>query len=231
MAATATARSVVFPGDDISIEGIEAPRIGLGTMQRGRGVVATTVGRVAQAGPTLWVEHASNRYVPCVRDVVVGVVREKAGDFFSVDIGAALPATIHFLQFEGATRRNRPDLREGSVIYARVVAAHRGVDPELSCIAESGKADGLGALKGGRTVVVAASLLPRLLSPASVVLAPLGGHIPYEIAVGLNRRVWIRTAEPRHAVVIANLLKNAAFLNDAKCVAYAEALIAGPAKK
>ncbi|KAL5491986.1 hypothetical protein EMCRGX_G017367 [Ephydatia muelleri] len=47
------------------------------------------------------------------------------------------------LEFEGATKRNKPNLEIGDVVYARLTKAHRHAEPELSCIAENGKSNGL----------------------------------------------------------------------------------------
>ncbi len=37
-------------------------------------------------------------------------------------------------------------LQVGEVVYARVVRAHKDIEPELSCMEVSGKASGLGPL-------------------------------------------------------------------------------------
>ena len=50
------------------------------------------------------------QYTPVLEDNVVGVVREKQGEQFKIDIGASHIANLPFLAFEGATKRNRPNL-------------------------------------------------------------------------------------------------------------------------
>lgn len=37
----------------------------------------------------------------------------KYGEYYRVDIGSAHPAILPYLAFEGATRRNRPNLEVG----------------------------------------------------------------------------------------------------------------------
>lgn len=64
---------------------------------------------------------------------------DRHAENFAVDIGAPFPAVLNFLAFEGATRRNRPKLAEGDLVYARVVMAHRDIDAELSCVDAGGK--------------------------------------------------------------------------------------------
>lgn len=86
-----------------------------------------------------------------------------------MDIGSAHPASLDGLAFEGATKRNRPNLKVrvidflvadvanaenmvqvGSLLYARVSLAHKDMEPELECFdAQTRKAGGFGELKGG----------------------------------------------------------------------------------
>ena len=63
-----------------------------------------------------------SQYIPGAQDPVVGVVIARSGESYRVDIGAAHPATLDALAFEGASKRNRPNLkvpifaRENSVL-------------------------------------------------------------------------------------------------------------------
>ena len=56
---------------------------------------------------------------------MIGTVIERRSDDFVVDIGGPFAAVLNTLAFEGATRRNRPKLVEGDLVYARVVFAHK----------------------------------------------------------------------------------------------------------
>ena len=42
---------------------------------------------------------------------VIGIIAEKYGENFAVDIGGPFTASLPVLAFEGATRRNRPNLQ------------------------------------------------------------------------------------------------------------------------
>ena len=55
----------------------------------------------------------THRYIPAVEESVIGVVTEKYGENFAVDIGGPFTASLPVLAFEGATRRNRPNLQVG----------------------------------------------------------------------------------------------------------------------
>lgn len=37
------------------------------------------------------------------------------------------------MAFEGATKRNKPNIAVGALVYARVVVANKHMEPELSC--------------------------------------------------------------------------------------------------
>jgi len=55
--------------------------------------------------------RALSQYIPGAQDPVVGVVIARSGENYRVDIGAAHPATLDALAFEGASKRNRPNLK------------------------------------------------------------------------------------------------------------------------
>ena len=51
------------------------------------------------------------RYIPVVEERVIGVVLGRIMEDYRVDIGAAFPAMLSSIAFEGATNRNKPDLK------------------------------------------------------------------------------------------------------------------------
>ena len=57
-----------------------------------------------------------SQYIPAAQEAVVGVVVGKNGaEGFRVDIGGPHNANLDALAFEGATKRNRPNLKVVSV--------------------------------------------------------------------------------------------------------------------
>ena len=67
---------------------------------------------------------------------------------FQVDIGTSEPATLSYLAFEGATKKNKPSVNTGDVVYAKIVTASKDMEPELVCVDAYGKKAGLGQLTG-----------------------------------------------------------------------------------
>ena len=51
------------------------------------------------------------QYVPVRGESVIGIVTNKGGDVFRVDIGGSEMGSLSYLTFEGATKRNRPDVK------------------------------------------------------------------------------------------------------------------------
>ncbi|KAL3684850.1 hypothetical protein R1sor_002872 [Riccia sorocarpa] len=208
---------IVAPGDivlDLSKAG-KVVRLGGGLRQDGESVVVTRAGRLRhmQANNKYWVEGLQKRYVPSIEEGVIGVVADRRFESYSVDIGAPSNAILPILAFEGATRRNAPNLQPGAAVYARVVRAHRDVQPELSCMDVSNKSSGFGPLKNGYIFECSTGLARSLLSkPTCPVLEALGKRLSYEIAVGLNGRVWVNAQEPSTVVAVSNAILTSEFL-------------------
>ena len=55
---------------------------------------------------------------------------------------------MSYLAFEGATKKNKPSINTGDVVYAKIVTASKDMEPELVCVDAYGKKAGLGQLTG-----------------------------------------------------------------------------------
>ena len=199
-------------------------RLGSGTSQNkcGRAGARTLAIRTTKAGTLkqqgkrevkrFWVETRHQRYVPSMDDLVVGIVMECHGETYSVDVGGPQAALLPILGFEGATRRNRPMLSLGDVVYARVSVADRDIDPELSCTEKvSAKPKGLGPLKGGYVLKVQTGCSRELLSGEhgdQGVLQLLGDHLDYECCLGVNGYVWVKGSTAAETLMVKNAIEN-----------------------
>ncbi|GJP81995.1 hypothetical protein CLOP_g12119 [Closterium sp. NIES-67] len=210
---------VMVPGDiavDLKSVTSSVLRIGPGLRQEGDMVVAMRAGRLKPAGKRkLWVDSSVKRYTPAVEEAVIGVVIDKHMENLDVDIKGPGLSILPALAFEGATRRNRPNLQIGQAVYARVVKTHRDADPELSCVDASGKAAEFGPLVGGHLFDCSTGLARLLLAtPTAPVLKALdAAGLAFEIAVGLNGRVWVKGESIRSTILVANAAQNAEFLS------------------
>jgi len=131
-----------FPGDDVTanVTGLtQSIRIGGGLVQSGSKVVASTVGTLNYKAPSFyWTENTGKRYFPHVGDQVLGLVEGTGGDFYSLNVFSGSNVINNRLAFDGATKRNKPELKRGDVVYARVSAANPDSEAELSCTVLSG---------------------------------------------------------------------------------------------
>ncbi|XP_010542170.1 PREDICTED: putative exosome complex component rrp40, partial [Tarenaya hassleriana] len=133
---------------------------------------------------------------------------------FMVDVKGPQMALLPVLAFEGGTRRNIPKFEVGTLIYVRVVKTNTGMNPELSCTDASGKAAEFGPLRDGFMFETSTGLARMLLSsPTCPVLETLGKKLSFEIAVGLNGRVWVNAASPRAVIIVANAIMNSELLS------------------
>ncbi|KAK3365185.1 hypothetical protein B0T24DRAFT_652299 [Lasiosphaeria ovina] len=222
--ATETERLYVLPGD--AIDEPLVPRHKKQPLRLGPGlrhippsaIVPTVAGQlvVEPRKNSMWMEYNGGRYVPAQNDLVIGQVQRSAAELYLVNLAAhTASATLPQLAFEGATKKTRPQLAQGALVYARVVLANRHMDAELECVsAATGKAEGLGPLTGGMAFDVSLGLARRLLMARSrdeggvEVLELLGAEgLAFETAVGRNGRVWVGSDSPKTIVLVGRALR------------------------
>ncbi len=203
----------VFPGMDVTeIVSRFGKRIklGQGLVQQVESIVATRSGILLFQKPNVyWVDHYDHRYRPRVGDNVVGVVREAFAENYPVDIASIDSALLPTLAFDGASKRNRPELSAGSLIYCRIEQVQDNI-ADLTCCAKSSQAKKdwmtgeaiYGELKGGCVFRCSLFLAETLLDPECPVLLALARSIPFEIAVGSNGFVWINAETPEQISLI-----------------------------
>ncbi|KAH8551793.1 hypothetical protein BGW37DRAFT_313330 [Umbelopsis sp. PMI_123] len=231
---------VVLPGDlipavdenDTSQMDVdeEAPivRLGPGLTQVQEDIVSMKAGvlKHQETGNKWWLESNQRRYVAATGESVIGIVVTRLAEYYRVDIGAAQSGILPILAFEGATKKNKPNLTPGTLVYARVTLANKDMEAELQCFNPStGKADGYGELKGGFIVKCSLGLCRRLLNPETPILRFLGEHFPFETAVGMNGRIWVNSEGPKYTILLANAIKNSEYLSEAQCKAMVDSLI------
>ena len=140
------------------------------------------------------------------------------GEYFRVDIGTAHSAVLPLLSFEGATKRNRPNIPLHALVYCRVAMANPDMEAELECVnPKTSKADGFGELKGGYMFKCSLGLCRRLLNPDTPILVLLGEHFPFETAVGMNGRVWVNSEDVKNTILISNAIQNSEYLSAEEC--------------
>ena len=137
---------------------------------------------------------------------------------------------INFTNFEGATKRNRPNLKTGDIIYATVFDSTPRTEAELTCVDDEKRARGMGQLNGGYMfkvsilkldmdcylyfVQVSLNHCRRLISPSCKILLTLGNFFKFEITVGMNGRIWINASTTDEIIKIHDILVKSELVTD-----------------
>lgn len=206
---------VVLPGDSVDASYLptaQKRKIGLGIKQeyQSNDFTSTIAGRVEvdHRKKSAQVSTPNARYIAKAGDSVICQVRGASYETFHLYINAYSPQAIlsHF-SFEGASKKTRPQLKTGDVVYAKIASAQKNMDIELTCVNPStGKADGLGPLNDGMIFDVSLELADRMLKKQlASVMEELGNKIPggFEIVVGKNGKVWVDCADAGAKGIVA----------------------------
>lgn len=155
------------------------------------------------------------QYIPQPNDLVLATVHHSSTDWYHCSITPHTTlAQLPQLAFEGATKKTRPQLNSGSLVYARVLSASKHTDPEIVCYNPStGKSEGMGELKGGMVFDVSLGMARRLLLARQreeggiVVLEEIAEKIAFEVAVGRNGKVWVKSGGVKETLLIGRALQ------------------------
>ncbi|KAG6015139.1 hypothetical protein E4U43_005655 [Claviceps pusilla] len=162
------------------------------------------------------VETSHGRYIPRVGELVIGTVQKSATDVYYVFLSDhTAPVLLPQLSFESATKKTRPILAPGALVYARVSMANKHMDAEVECVnASTGKADGLGPLTGGMLFHISLGMARRLMMPKSVqdgkivVLVELGAlGLQFETATGRNGRFWVDSESTKTIIAVGKAIQ------------------------
>jgi exosome complex component RRP40 len=170
------------------------------------------------------------QYLPQPQDLVLARVHHSASEHYHCTITPHnVYALLPHLAFENATKKTRPQLAAGALVYARVtssLAHNKFQEPEIACFnASTGKSEGLGELKGGMVFDVSLRMVRQLLVPKRkpgnegmsikgislsrdvAVLELLGKKMAFEVAVGRNGRIWVDAGSIRKTLLVGKALQ------------------------
>ncbi|CAF0710928.1 unnamed protein product [Brachionus calyciflorus] len=197
---------VALPGDEIEIRRKEGKELVIGPGLRKDNqntIVSMKCGLLKKKENFFWLESHQKRYVPSRNEYVIGIAVTKSAETIKIDIGSSEYASLSFLAFENATKRNKPNVEIGDLLYCRVLTGNKDMEPELVCIDAAGKASGLGVLKDGFMFKINLELARRLLSGSNQFLRELSKNIPpFEITIGMNGRIWIKTSSCKQTIFL-----------------------------
>ena len=142
---TSTSSFKYVPSDTIGVSKVVATRTGiLDASSSEQASNANASARKKQAGKQSdtmidVVPLHSSKYQPREGDLVIGTVVSRNAEFFSVDINSSTHAVLNSLEFQGATRRDKPKYEEGTLVICRVLSCDKLAKTQLTCISSTDK--------------------------------------------------------------------------------------------
>lgn len=208
-----TNERVVLPGDRAEEAETTAKAkkviLGPGLRRQDDKVIVCKAGTLKMRPPnTYWVDSYQKRYVPNRGELIIGCIVQKSGDIFRVDIGSSDTACLSYLAFESATKKYRPDVNIGDIIYGKLIVANKDYESELVCVDSMGKKGKLGVLHGGFVFNCSINLVRKILNDNCPLLKSIEREmqIPMEIVIGMNGKIWIKTKNVKDCIAIGNAI-------------------------
>jgi exosome complex component RRP40 len=215
----ATDVSILLPGDPIPPSALptskKALKIGPGLHHIHPSTLRASIpGTIATDNKknAIWLEYEGGRYTPSQGDLVIGTVIRSSAESFMVSLSPHTPpVSLPHLAFEGASKKTRPQLHSGDLVYARVLSVSTQTESEIQCFNENtGKSEGMGPLKGGMVFDVSCSFARRLMMGKKrggvLILEAIAEKVAFEVAVGRNGRVWVGAESVSVVVAVGRAL-------------------------
>ncbi|CCH62309.1 hypothetical protein TBLA_0H00160 [Henningerozyma blattae CBS 6284] len=202
---------IVLPGDLLSVTTNEELPVllGPGVVEDPQTQIITPVNAgievVTQTrkATTINIDYDSTRYIPAVGDYVIGIITGAFGDSYKVSLASfSNGVSLSYMAFPNATKKNRPTLKVGDLVYARVCSAEKELEAEIECVdSTTGKDTGFGHLAGGMVIDVTLSFARNLLfNNDSSMLKILAKHTQFEIAIGVNGKIWVKAPDIKNTL-------------------------------
>jgi exosome complex component RRP4 len=178
-------RIVVIPGEQVEVGSM---RPGNGIYRQGGSYFSSRLGLKVFRGGFVDIVPLSGKYVPVPGDEIIGTVTDITPTNWLLDINSPYPGVLHVSETPwkidfGATARY---LDIGDNVTARVLSVDESRHVQITM-----RDRDLKKLKGGTTVDIAASKVPRVIGKNGSMIDMLKRYSGCRIIVGRNGRIWI----------------------------------------
>jgi exosome complex RNA-binding protein Rrp4 len=142
--------------------------------------------------------YYGNYYSPKVGDMVIGIITQKTYEYFKLNISTNKDATLNSIDFEGATRKTRPNLNVGDIVFALVEKENKYSNVTLTCKSEKNKKGWMtgesefGELKDGKVFEMGRFLCLKFLDDKDLRKRLKECVKSLKIKIGMNGRIWIK---------------------------------------
>lgn len=196
-------KEIVVPGEIISTGMDYLPATG--TFRDGENIIASRLGLVSMDGRLIRLIPLSGKYMPKVRDIIVGKVIDVTFSGWRVDLNSAYTALLSVKDATSEYIARGADLTKyynfGDYIVAKIinVTSQNLVDLTM-------KGPGLRKLPEGRIIYVAPNKVPRIIGKQGSMVSMIKDYTQCQITVGQNGVVWI-SGKPDAEVVAVNAIR------------------------
>ena len=164
--------------------------------------------------------YYGNYYSAKEGDIVIGIISQKTYDMYRVNIMANKEASLNSIDFEGATRKTKPNLNVGDVVFARVEKENKYSNVTLTCKSltnSKGWSTGestYGELKGGKLYDYNRYLCLKLLDNKDFIHRLKECVEKLNLKIGYNGRIWIKTQNIQDNPKVFKAIKEGINLNN-----------------
>lgn len=141
--------------------------------------------------------YYGNYYTPMVGDTVIGVITQKTYEFYRLNINSSKEAILNSLDFEGASKKSKPNLNVGDVVFAVVEKYNKFSNASLTCKTKDnskGWASGeskFGELKEGFLFKIKRFDAWKIMEKQDLI-SRMNDCANFKLKVGLNGNLWIK---------------------------------------
>ncbi len=151
----------------------------------------------SETNPIIPTMYYGNYYSPKEEDIVIGIITQKTYEAYKVNILASKEASLNSIDFQGATRKTKPNLNVGDAVFALVEKENKYSNATLTCKSSTnskGWSSGestYGELKGGKIYDYNRYLCLKLLDNKEFIYRLKECVKGLKIKIGYNGRIWI----------------------------------------
>lgn len=196
-------RDIVCPGELLATGMGFVP--GSGTYRNESNVRANVLGIAKIDGKVIKIVPLRGKYMPKVRDKVVGRVIDVLMSGWRLDINCPYDAVLNVKEASGDFISRTADLTQyfepGDYVFTQVtnVTSQNLVDVTM-------KGPGLRKLEGGRIISVNSQKVPRIIGKDGSMVSLIKDHTGCFIYVGQNGRIWL-SGEPNAELAAVKAIK------------------------
>lgn len=152
-------------------------------------------------------------YNPKNDDMIIGTILQKTMEQYKLDINSYSQAILGTSEFEGASKKTKPNLKVGDTVFCKVLKVNKFDSPLLTCISGDGKSWSsgeafFGALTEGHIYKIPLNLVNIYFYFGEVLFNRIEDAIEYEYNLGHNGVMRIhcedKTQIPKIKLIISS---------------------------